>query len=60
MFISFYPRMKSPTRLGGVSGKLGGGVGQIGGGAGQAWWHSRLYPEGFPGGIFSDIKFLPI
>ena len=52
--------MKSPTRLGGVSGKLGGGVGQIGGGAGQAWWHSRLYPEGFPGGIFSDIKFLPI
>ncbi|XP_023320851.1 uncharacterized protein LOC111695678 [Eurytemora carolleeae] len=43
-----FNRMKSPTRLGGVSGKLGGGVGQIGGGAGQAWWHSRLYPEGFP------------
>ena len=48
--------MKSPTRLGGVSGKLGGGAGQIGGGAGQAWWHSRLYPEGFPGRIFFSYQ----
>ena len=44
--------MKSPSRaphLGGVAGQLGGGAGQLGGGAGQAWWHSRLYPEGFSG-----------
>lgn len=35
-----FSRMKSPTRLVGPG---GGGVAP-----GQAWWHSRLYPEGYP------------
>jgi len=38
-----FNRMKSPTRAGGPP----GGVAALGGGAGQAWWHSRLYPEGY-------------